>query len=78
MPIRGEVGEDENGDAISASKCGCVPRAFVVPVCSNQCGEEGNKFAPVGLAALISCIIPTPTPVSELASLWCCVSPRIA
>jgi hypothetical protein len=68
MPIRGEVGEGENYDAVRASKCGCVPSAFVFPARSNQCGVEGNKFAPVGLAALISCITPTPMYVSELAS----------
>jgi hypothetical protein len=32
------------------------------------CGGEDNKFAPVGLAALISFMTPTPTGVSELAA----------
>jgi hypothetical protein len=31
-------------------------------------GGEGNKFALVGLAVLISCVTPTPTHVTELAS----------
>jgi hypothetical protein len=68
MPIRDEVGEDENYDAASVDKCGCVPSAFVFPARSKPNGGEDNKFAPVGFAALISCITPTPTLVSELAS----------
>jgi hypothetical protein len=66
MPIHGKVGEAEKGDAVRASKCDCVPSSFVFPALK-PCGGEGNKFAPVGLADLFSCITPTPTRVSELA-----------
>jgi hypothetical protein len=78
MPSRGEVGEDENGDAVRASKCVCVPRVFNHPARSSPFGAEGNKFAPVSFAALISGITPTPTHVSELASPRWYVSPRFA
>jgi hypothetical protein len=75
MPIRSEVGEEENYDAVRASKCGCVPRAFVLPARSSPCGVEDNKFAAVGLAALISFNLPTPTHMSELAApMMACLS----
>jgi hypothetical protein len=44
MPIRGEVGEDEKYDAVSASKCICLPRVFVVPACSYLGGISTLAF----------------------------------
>jgi hypothetical protein len=67
IKIRGELGENEDSHAVPNNMSGSVPSAFALPTRLMSCGGKGNKFAPVGLAALIFEILPTPTPMPELA-----------
>jgi hypothetical protein len=74
MPIRdemgevGEVGDDENYDAVVPTKRGrCVPRTFSLSIALKPMWQSRQRVCPIGFAVLIFSTFPTPTQVPELA-----------